>query len=142
MSHTLIRKPRMHGSPERSPGAIEILESKVVTASSPSLPPHYRMSWQPQHEFSSRHILAGWAGFSIRRRALGVFVFQTARFLTFSPPVCVTLFSQDFPPGASSSDFQRAGLLNFLTSFCCTLFLKIVAFPPLTPIPELQASNL
>src|SRR6266436_511472 len=38
MSHTVIRKPRMHGSPERSPGVIEILESKVFTVSSPSLP--------------------------------------------------------------------------------------------------------
>ena len=31
MSHTVIRKPRMHGSPERSPGVTEILESKVFT---------------------------------------------------------------------------------------------------------------
>ncbi len=38
MSHTVIRRPRMHGSPERSPGVIEILESKVFTVSSPSLP--------------------------------------------------------------------------------------------------------
>ena len=38
MSHTVIRKPRMHGSPERSPGETEILESKVFTVSSPSLP--------------------------------------------------------------------------------------------------------
>src|SRR3981189_3319672 len=38
MSHTVIRKPRMHGSPERNPGVIEILESKVFTVSSPSLP--------------------------------------------------------------------------------------------------------
>src|SRR5216684_1969368 len=38
MSHTVIRKPRMHGSPERSPGVIEILESNVFTVSSPSLP--------------------------------------------------------------------------------------------------------
>jgi hypothetical protein len=37
MSHTVIRKPRMHGSPERSPGVIEILESKVFTEYSPSL---------------------------------------------------------------------------------------------------------
>src|SRR5258708_39981636 len=38
MSHTVIRKPRMHGSPERCPGVIEILESKVFTVSSPFLP--------------------------------------------------------------------------------------------------------
>jgi hypothetical protein len=37
MSHTVIRKPRMHGSPERSPGVTEILESKVSTVPSLSL---------------------------------------------------------------------------------------------------------
>ena len=38
MSQTVIRKPRMHGSPERSPGVTEILESKVFAVSSPSPP--------------------------------------------------------------------------------------------------------
>jgi hypothetical protein len=32
-----MRKPRMHGSPERNPGVTEILESKVFTADSPFL---------------------------------------------------------------------------------------------------------
>jgi hypothetical protein len=52
MSHTVIRNPRMHGSPERSPGVIEILESKLFTEFL-SVPVRIiAMSQQPSHEFS------------------------------------------------------------------------------------------
>jgi hypothetical protein len=54
MSHTVIRKPRMHGSPERNPGVIEILESKVLTVSSPSRPGDSPLS--PQSDYTPRRV--------------------------------------------------------------------------------------
>jgi hypothetical protein len=50
MSHTVMRKPRMHGSPQGSPGVTEILESKVFTLSSPCL--SHIIVWASNHKES------------------------------------------------------------------------------------------